>query len=61
MTSYPARPIDLNDLTVDRLGKRVTVGDGSNGYLLGPSSSGSTGWATVSRPRTGSSGARPTA
>ena len=32
---YPPRPIDLSDLTVDRLGKRVTVGDGSNGYLIG--------------------------
>jgi hypothetical protein len=34
MTSYPPRPLDLNDLTVDRLGKRVTVGDG-NSYLVG--------------------------
>lgn len=34
MTSYPPRPIDLEDLTVDRLGKMVTVGDG-NSHLLG--------------------------
>jgi len=35
MTSYPPRPIDLDDLLVGRLGKRVTVGDGSNAYLPG--------------------------
>ena len=34
MTTYPPRPIDRSDLTVDRLGKRVTVGDG-NSHLLG--------------------------
>ena len=34
MTSYPPRPIDLDDLTIHRLGKMVTVGDGNN-HLLG--------------------------
>jgi hypothetical protein len=36
MTSYTPRPVAFSDLTVGRLGKRVTVGDGSSdGYLLG--------------------------